>query len=101
MAHQEAVLITGGNTGLGLQIVRALCSSDKAYSIIIGGRSLNKAQEAADSTLKEFPSTQCKISPLQVDIEHDGSIRTAFGQVQSKFGRLDVLVNNAGESVLA
>lgn len=96
MAQQEIVLITGANTGIGFQIVRALYSSDQAYDIILGGRSLAKVQEAISSAAAEFPSSLSKLLPLQVDIEHDDSIQKAFEEVQSKWGRLDALVNNAG-----
>ena len=99
MAQQEVILITGANTGIGFQIVRALCGSDRAYDIILGGRSLAKVQEAISSAVAEFPSSRSKLSPLQVDIEHDDSIKKAFDEVQSKFGRLDALVNNAGVHV--
>lgn len=92
----KAILITGANTGIGFQIVRALCSSDQAYNIIVGGRSLSKAEEAISSAEKEYPSSSSKLFPVQVDIEHDDSIRRAFEEVQSQFGKLDALVNNAG-----
>ncbi|PVH95097.1 NAD(P)-binding protein [Periconia macrospinosa] len=74
----KVILITGANTGIGYEIVRALCSSSHAYDIIVGGRS------------------PTKLSPIQIDIESDDSINNAFGEVQSKFGKLDILVNNAG-----
>ena len=96
MAQRELVLITGANTGLGFEIVRALCGSDKAYDIIVGGRTLTKVQDAIKSAVAEFPSSHSKLYALQVDIEHDDSIQKAFDEVQSKFGKLDVLLNNAG-----
>jgi len=94
--RREVVLITGANTGIGFQIVRALCSGDKPYDIILGGRSPGKVQEAIDFATAEFPTTNSKLSPLQVDIEQDDSIKKAFEEVSSKFGSLDALVNNAG-----
>lgn len=96
MAQREVILITGANTGIGFQIVRALCGSDRAYDIILGSRSLAKVEEAISSAVAEFPSSRSILFPLQVDIEHDDSIKKAFDEVQSKFGRLDALVNNAG-----
>jgi NAD(P)-dependent dehydrogenase (short-subunit alcohol dehydrogenase family) len=92
----KVVLITGANTGIGYQIVRALCSSSHAYDVIVGGRSPDKVQDAISAAQKEFPDTKSKLSPIQVDIESDDSITKAFGEVKSKFGKLDVLVNNAG-----
>nr|ANM86323.1 putative short-chain dehydrogenase/reductase [Cladonia uncialis subsp. uncialis]AUW31044.1 putative short-chain dehydrogenase/reductase [Cladonia uncialis subsp. uncialis] len=99
MAQREIILITGANTGIGFQIVRALCSSDKAYDILIGGRSPVKVQEAIKSATAEFPSSSSKLFPLQVDIEYDDAINRAFGEVQSKFGRVDALINNAGAQI--
>ena len=96
MAQPEVILITGANTGIGFQIVKTLCASDKAYDIILGGRSLSKLDAAISAARAEFPSSRSKLSPLQVDIEHDDSIKKAFEHVQSEFGRLDALVNNAG-----
>lgn len=90
---------TGANTGLGFRIVRALCGSNTAYDVIVGGRSPTKVEEAIASTTAEFASTGSKLYPLQVDIEHDDSIHKAFDEVQSKFGRVDALVNNAGMHV--
>ena len=90
------VLITGANTGLGYQMVRALCDSAKPYDIFVGGRSLEKAQQAVKDASAEFPSTQSSLQAIQVDVESDESIQTAYDIVSSKSGRLDALVNNAG-----
>ena len=97
MAQNDIVLITGANAGIGYQIVRALTSSEKAHDIIVAGRSLNKVQAAIDSAKAEFPSTQSDLFPLQVDLESDESINAAFEEVQTQFGRVDVLINNAGK----
>lgn len=96
MDHKIIVLVTGANTGLGFEMIRALCSSEKAYEVLVGGRSLVKAEEATNAVMKEFPSTRSRVWPVQVDIEDDESIQSIFAEVQTKFGRLDALVNNAG-----
>ncbi|CAI6075550.1 unnamed protein product [Clonostachys chloroleuca] len=93
---KKIVLITGANTGLGYQMVRALCDSAQAYEILVGGRSIEKAKQAANDVLAEFPSTKSTPVAIQVDVESDDSIQAAFETVQSKYGRLDALVNNAG-----
>ena len=98
MDSNEVVLVTGANTGLGFQIVRALCSSSKGYDILLAGRSMDKAKQAVKSAEEEFPSSRSRLWPIQVDIEYDDSIQKAFEEVQTKFGRLDALVNNAGVS---
>ncbi|VUC26913.1 unnamed protein product [Clonostachys rosea] len=93
---KKIVLITGANTGLGYQMVRALCDSAQAYEILVGGRSIQKAEQAVKDALAEFPSTKSTPVAIQVDVESDDSIQAAFETVQSKYGRLDALVNNAG-----
>jgi NAD(P)-dependent dehydrogenase (short-subunit alcohol dehydrogenase family) len=47
---------------------------------------------------KEFPQTVSTLSVLQVDVESDESLEKAVAEISSKFGRLDVLINNAGAS---
>jgi NAD(P)-dependent dehydrogenase (short-subunit alcohol dehydrogenase family) len=99
MVSQQVILVTGANTGLGFQVIRALSSSSQAYNILLGGRSFSKAEQAVKAITEEFPSSQSKLFPIQIDIEDDNSIEAAFKEVQTKFGRLDALVNNAGKQV--
>ncbi|KAK9778028.1 hypothetical protein SCAR479_05354 [Seiridium cardinale] len=97
-SEKEIILITGGNTGLGLEVVRALAGSSVPYEIIIGSRTTAKG-EAAISTVKEgHPSTGSSFSTLEVDVESDSSIEKAIETLTSKYGYLDVLINNAGAS---
>jgi len=90
------VLITGANTGIGFETVKALAGSNHAYTILLGGRSLEKVEAAIAAAKKEFPSSASTLVPIQIDIESDDSIESAFAEVQSKYGKVDVLVNNAG-----
>lgn len=92
----NVVLITGANTGIGLEVVKALCKSSQAYSIVMGARSVTKGEDAAAAVRKEIPATSSSLSVVQVDLESDDSIKKAVADVQSKFDRLDVLVNNGG-----
>jgi len=96
MAEKPIILITGANTGLGLEVVRALCNEPAAYEIMIGSRSIEKGEEALATVKKEIPTTSSTLSVVQVDVSSDESIQKAIGHIQKTHGKLDVLVNNAG-----
>jgi NAD(P)-dependent dehydrogenase (short-subunit alcohol dehydrogenase family) len=89
------VLITGANTGLGLAIVKALYQSTTAYTILLCGRSIQKAQDAANQIQAGDPSGS-DVVPMQVDLESDESIEKLARDVGEKYGRVDILINNAG-----
>jgi NAD(P)-dependent dehydrogenase (short-subunit alcohol dehydrogenase family) len=73
-----------------------LCQSPKAYTILLGGRSIDKANAAAKEAQTELPKSPSVITTVQVDIEDDNSISQAFEHVAIQYGRLDVLINNPG-----
>jgi NAD(P)-dependent dehydrogenase (short-subunit alcohol dehydrogenase family) len=98
-AGKPIVLITGANTGLGLAAVKALCQSSTGYEILVGSRSVQRGEEAISTVKAEVPNTASSLSVAQVDIASDESIEKAANHVSSQYGRLDVLVNNAGASL--
>ncbi|KAF2684472.1 NAD(P)-binding protein [Lentithecium fluviatile CBS 122367] len=96
MATKTIVLITGGNTGIGYESVKALYASPSTHIILMGSRSLDKAHAAIETIRSEVPDSKSEIVPLQIDIEDDTSIENALREVESKYERVDALVNNAG-----
>ncbi|KAL2807753.1 hypothetical protein BJX63DRAFT_436744 [Aspergillus granulosus] len=90
------VLITGANTGIGFQIVRALSSSTKPCHILVGAQSLTKARDAIEVAREEYPSSPSTYTPIVINIEADKSIQSAFNQASYTLGGLGVLINNAG-----
>ncbi|MCJ1280475.1 hypothetical protein MMC21_008303 [Puttea exsequens] len=87
-------LITGANSGVGFATAKLLASASADYHVIIASRSLQKA-EAAVSEIKEA-GTKGGLSTIQLDVTDEDSIKKAAADVDQNFGRLDVLVNNAG-----
>lgn len=98
MADKQTILITGANTGLGLEVVKALYKSNGSYEIILGSRSLANADDAIATVKQESAQSNSTLSTLQIDISSDDSIKKAFEQVSSQHGKVDVLINNAGGS---
>ena len=97
-ANKPVVLITGANTGLGLAIVKALCQSSTTYQILIGSRNVQKGEDAMNVVKAEALNTKSMLSIVQVDVESDESIQKAAEHVSAQYGRVDVLINNAGAS---
>ena len=96
MASRTIVLVTGANSGIGYETVKAFLQSNKPYHILFGARSLEKAELAVADLKKEVPESANTIETLEVDLVSDESIEKAFETVKEKHGRVDSLVNNAG-----
>lgn len=84
------VLITGGNKGIGLATARQL--GQRGASIIIGARNADRGAAAVQS-LQEEGITAAAVT---LDVTDDTSIEAAAKDVDDRFGRVDVLINNAG-----
>ena len=89
MQDQPVALVTGANQGIGLQIARELAG--RGMTVLVGSRDSTKGEDAARGV-------KGTAYPLQLDVTDPASIRAAAEQVRDRFGRLDVLVNNAAIS---
>lgn len=79
-------LVTGGASGLGFEIAKALASA--GASVAISSRDRAKAEENARGIPRAIG--------LAADVTDEGSVRELVGAVVNRFDRLDILVNNAG-----
>ncbi len=89
MQHQRIALITGANQGVGLQVARELVAN--GVTVLVGSRDAGRGAAAAG-----------EIGPgavaIQLDVTDSASIAAAAARIRQEFGRLDLLVNNAGIS---
>ena len=90
--NRAVVLITGASSGIGAAAVNTFAAA--GYDVVLCARRLEKLEAIANEARARFP--QARMEPIVCDVTFDASVAAAFGRVRDKFGRLDVLVNNAG-----
>ncbi|KUJ14081.1 NAD(P)-binding protein [Mollisia scopiformis] len=90
----KLILCTGANQGLGFGVLQVAGNRFPESTYILGSRDLEKGKEAA-AKLKESGIT-AKIDVVQLDVTNDTQIANAVAFVEKTYGKLDVLINNAG-----
>ena len=89
----RAALITGASSGIGLAIARAL--GQDGYSITASARRPEKLEEAA----KALEADGLEVLAVPANMAKEEDIENLVAQHRERFGRLDVLVNNAGVGI--
>ena len=89
--HQKRVaLVTGANRGIGYAISRRL--GEQNITVIMGARDPNKGKRAYSHLQAEGLDVYFEL----LDVMDEKSIKTAIERIRTHFGRLDILINNAG-----
>ena len=87
----RTALITGANSGLGLETARALAA--KGARVVMACRNQSKAEAACQ---KLTPGNGGELIPLELDLADLASVRRGATEVAERWGGLDLLINNAG-----
>ncbi|KAI1158013.1 putative short chain dehydrogenase/reductase [Nemania serpens] len=91
------VLVTGASSGIGLETVRLLAQASPDLQILLGSRSVEKAAEVLEILRATHgDALKSDISLLEIDVTDIKVITAAKEHVESTYGKLDVLINNAG-----
>jgi len=91
MASRKAALVTGAATGIGAAAVRALARA--GYDVALN---YSASEKAARETAKDAEKLGAKTVVIKCDVSDEPGVRAMLAKVQDTFGKLNVLVNNAG-----
>jgi 2-deoxy-D-gluconate 3-dehydrogenase len=86
----RVAIVTGGNGGIGLGMARGLIEA--GASVVVAARNKEKSAKAA-AALGE------RAIAIEVDVANEASVKALVEQTVAKFGRIDILINNAGIAI--
>ena len=91
----KVAIITGGGGGLGRQMARAL--AEVGATVVLCGRSVERCQEAA----AELAPLKVRAARLRCDVTSADDVKAMVERTKADFGRIDILINNAGRAWVA
>jgi NAD(P)-dependent dehydrogenase (short-subunit alcohol dehydrogenase family) len=91
-ATRPVAFVTGASAGIGAACVRLFARS--GWDVVAAARRKERIEELCKELAGAVP--EARLVAVQCDVASDESVRSAFDEVRSSFGRLDALVNNAG-----
>ena len=88
---RKVALITGASGGIGSEIARVLAKSGYDLALIY-----NSNKKSVDQLIKEFSGLKINAIGIKCDISNEQEVKNMVEKTINKFGKIDVLVNNAG-----
>src|SRR6185436_10371547 len=92
-ASERVALVTGANKGIGYETARRLAS--QGITVLLGARDEQRGKEAAAKLQAEDLDVQF----LRLDVNDQATLEAAHRFIEDKFGKLDILVNNAAIAI--
>src|SRR5438132_684743 len=89
----KVALVTGSGSGIGRACAQGLLRA--GFAVVLAGR---RAEALAESVAESGAPTDLALT-VPTDITNEGSVRELFQKTRERFGRLDVLFNNAGINI--
>ncbi len=90
----QVAIVTGGSKGLGLAMASGLASA--GATIVVVSRNAQEAQRASEEIAREYSVPSASVA---VDVTSESDCRRMVEVALSRFGRIDVLINNAGINI--
>jgi 3-oxoacyl-[acyl-carrier protein] reductase len=91
---KPVALVTGASTGIGRSAAIALARN--GYDVVIN---FSRSEDAAKITARDAKAAGARTLLFRCDVSDDTCVRAMIAAVETEFGRLDVLINNAGTTV--
>jgi 3-oxoacyl-[acyl-carrier protein] reductase len=88
---KKVAIVTGASKGIGAGIAKALAAEGAAVVV-----NYSSSKQGADSVVSEITSKGGKAIAVQADVAKAADVQRLFTETKKAFGRVDVLVNNAG-----
>ena len=92
----QVAVVSGCSTGLGVQMAKALAS--QGAKVVAIARRQNLIDDVAEELAKEYG---VETLAVKCDITDTDMVNAAIDQVVERFGRIDILINNAGTGAVA
>jgi NAD(P)-dependent dehydrogenase (short-subunit alcohol dehydrogenase family) len=90
---EKAALVTGGSSGIGLAIARAL--GEDGYGLTVSARRPEKLEAAVE----DLSSARLEVQGVPANMADEEQLASLVAAHEERFGRLDVLINNAGVGI--
>ena len=94
MLPGKVAIVTGGTRGIGFAVVRKFL--DNGATVVLFGSKEESVQKALTKLKQENPNYN--VIGMYPDITDMGAVERAFAEVKNRFGKIDIVVNNAGIS---
>ncbi|AIO18161.1 Bile acid 7-dehydroxylase 2 [Candidatus Izimaplasma bacterium HR1] len=90
--NDKTIIVTGGSSGLGFEAVKMFVSKDA--TVIMATRSQERALEAISRIKADYPNAQLEF--IELNLGSKASIKNFADTYNSKYDKIDILLNNAG-----
>ena len=90
---KKIALVTGANKGIGFETAKQLAQQE--ITVIAGSRNEAKGKAA----VQELINLGLDVEFLKLDVDNDADLNAAYEYIDKKYGKLDILINNAGIQV--